>query len=110
MIESDESKRLSVRENALFDDIERQDSDPSFGFPSMLAQTTTSSSYPTAARSYFACVPLTLLGSEQEGGAGLVSTGWSSFLALNLGAKVPPNGTWILTTFVGNRWVFRYDA
>jgi len=110
MTVSDDAKRLLVRENALFDGISRQDSDPAFGFPSMLARTTTSGTYPTVAQSFYTCVPLTLLGVELEGGAGIVSEGWSTFFAFNLGAKVPPYGTQVLTTFIGNRWVFRYDA
>jgi hypothetical protein len=80
------------------------------GAPAMLALTTTLSTYPTAAQSYFACLPLTLLGTEVEGGPGTVTPGSATFFALNIGSTIPPAGTQVFTTFVGNRWVFRYDA
>ena len=110
MLESDDARRLTVRDSALAFDVVRRDSDPPVGSPSLLARTTTLTSYPTTAACYFACLPLTLLGTEVEGAPGTVTTGYSTFFALNLGSTVPPSGTQVLTTFVGNRWVFRYDA
>ncbi len=110
MIDSDEAKRLSSREDALADDVKRRDSDPPLGSPSLLAVTTTFKTYPTTSLSFHACLPLTLLGTEVEGGPGSVSPGDAIFFALNIGASVPPNGTQVLTTFVGNRWIFRFDA
>jgi hypothetical protein len=106
----DEARRLYSLENSLSDDVRRRESDPGLGSPSLLAITTTLSSYPTAAQSYFACLPAALLGLEVEGGPGSVAPGPSPFFALNLGGTVPPSGTKVLATFVGNRWVFRYDA
>ena len=110
MIDSDEARKLFSRENALAQDVKRRDSDPPIGSPSIFALTTTLRSYPTAAAVYYACLPLTLLGQEVEGGAGVVTPGDSTYFALNLGTTVPPAGTQVLTTFVGNRWVFRYDS
>jgi hypothetical protein len=110
MIDSDDARRLFLRDSALADVVVRQDSDPPVGAPSVLARTTVLSAYPTTAGCYFACLPLTLLGAEVEGGAGVVSPGDSTFFALNLGTTVPQPGTLILATFVGNRWVFRHDA
>jgi hypothetical protein len=107
---SDDARRLFVRENALADDVKRGFTDPSLGSPSLLAVTTTLNAYPTTAQCYYACVPLTLLGNEVEGGPGVVTPGGETFFALNIGSTVPPSGTQVLTTFVGNRWVFRYDA
>lgn len=110
MIDSDEAKRLFTRGDALADDVRRRDSAPPLGPPSLLARTTTLKAYPTTPQSYYACLPLTLLGAEVEGGPGLASPGNATFFALNLGSSVPPPGTQVLTTFVGNRWVFRFDA
>jgi hypothetical protein len=110
MIDADNARRLFARETTLTDDLTRGDLNPAFGSPSTLAQTTTISTYPTTAQSYFACLPLMLLGTEKEGAAGVLTLGSATFFALNLGSTVPPSGTQVLTTFVGSRWVFRYDA
>jgi hypothetical protein len=76
----------------------------------LAAVTTTLGSYPTSATSFFTCNPLIILGQEVEGGAGVVAAGAAMFFALNLGSAIPPQGTQVLATFVGNRWVFRYDG
>ena len=52
--------------------------------------------------------PLLLL-HQIEGGTGSLSTQVGRFFALNLGSSIPPTGTNLLVTFVGNRWAFRYD-
>ncbi len=106
----DDAKRALLRDAALADDLRRRDSDPALAAPSLLARTTTLASYPSTPQCYFACTPLTLLGVEVEGGPGALTAGTQTFFALNLGSTVPPNGTQLLVTFVGNRWVFRYDA
>jgi hypothetical protein len=110
MIDADDVKRLSTRETASSDDINRRDLNPAFGSPSLVASTTTLSVYPTSAQSYFACTPLFLLGTEKEGSSGITTAGYAPFFALNLGSSIPPSGTQVLTTFVGSRWVFRYDS
>lgn len=110
MINADDVKRFLTRETELNDDIDRRDLNPAFGSPSILASTTTLSLYPTSAQSYFACTPLTLLGTEKEGSPGVTTPGYSTFFALNLGTAIPPSGTQVLTTFIGSRWVFRYDS
>jgi hypothetical protein len=76
----------------------------------MIARTVSLGSYPATAGRYFACHPLTILGVEAEGGLGLLTTEDATFFALNLGSTIPPAGTAILVTFVGNRWAFRYDG
>jgi hypothetical protein len=110
MIEVEDAKRLFSREGFLADDVKRRDADPSLGSPSILARTTTLTVYPSRAQSYFACQPLSLLGVEVEGGAGAVTPQSDPFFALNVGSTSPPVGAQVLTTFVGNRWVFRFDA
>lgn len=110
MMNADDVKRLSARESALADDVKRRDSDPTLGSPSILARTTTLRAYPATSQCYYACQPLMILGAETEGGTSVVSPGYATFFALNLGSTVPPPGPQILTTFVGNRWIFRYDS
>ena len=110
MIDADDARRLFTRDNTLVHDLTRSGLNPAFGSPSILAQTTTISTYPTTAQSYFACLPLTLLGTEKEGGSGVTTAGSATFFALNIGSTIPPSGTQVLTTFIGSRWVFRYDA
>ena len=106
----DDALRCQVREAALAEDVRRNLVAPFLGAPSLLARTATLRTYPTAAQSYYACQSLTLLGTEIEGGGGTITSATSAFFALNLGSTVPPSGTQIVTTFVGNRWVFRYDG
>ena len=102
--------RLAAHEATLAAEVKRDYPQPPLGSPTLLALTTTIQTYPTSAQSYFACRPLILLGNEIEGGPGSVTPGNATFFALNLGSTIPPSGTQVLVTFVGNRWVFRYDA
>ena len=106
----DEAKRLRDREAALRDDLSRRDRPPSLGSPSLVVQTRTLNTYPTAAQRFYACVAQTVLGAEVEGGPGNFTPGPASFYALNLGSSIPPVGTYVLATFVESRWVFRYDG
>lgn len=110
MRDLDDAKRLFSRENTLADDVKRRDSDPSLGAPSILARTTSLTKYPTVPQCYYVCQPLQLLGPEIEGAAGVATPASATYFALNLGGSIPPAGSQVLTTLVGNRWVFRYDA
>jgi hypothetical protein len=110
IIELDDDKRSYLRDIALADEVRRRDSDTSLGPPSILARTSTLGRYPSISQCYFVCQPLILLGAEIEGGPGVVTSGSAVFYALNAGTSVPPPGTEILTTLIGNRWVFRYDG
>ena len=106
----DEAKRLRIQDATLVDGFSQAGRDPSLGMPCLAAQTKALATYPTGAQTFFACSPLTILGTEVEGGAGTISSGSSTFFALNLGSAVPPVGSNLLVTFVDNRWVFRYDG
>lgn len=106
----DEAKRLRIRDEALNDETTQRDRLPSYGSPSLVAQTKTIRTYPSAAQQFYACVPQTVLGKEVEGGPGTLTPDSASFFALNLGTAIPPVGTTILATFVDSRWVFRYDG
>jgi hypothetical protein len=106
----DDAKRLRMRDANLSVEFSQSGRDPSLGMPCLLAQTTTIKAYPTSAQSFYACSPLSILGTEVEGGEGTITAEPSTFFALNVGSAVPPTGTNILATFVDNRWVFRYDG
>jgi hypothetical protein len=107
---ADEARQLRIRAEAIDERPGRLDRVPAFAAPCLIAKTTKLATYPTTAPSFYACTPATLLGSEVEGEAGTVAAGPSTFLALNLGAGVPPIGTAILATFVDCRWMFRFDG
>ena len=106
----DESRRLRARDEALADGLTRLDPAPTFGTPSLVAQTKAITTYPTSAQRFFACTPRTVLGREVEGGAGALTSTGATLLALNLGTAIPPAGTDVLVTFVDSRWVFRFDG
>jgi len=107
---SDEAKRLRVRAESLADEVQRQAPGRLGGAPCLAARTTTLGSYPTSAASYYACSALVVLGTETEGSPGTIAEDPTVFFALNLGSAIPPLGADLLTTFVGDRWVFRYDG
>jgi hypothetical protein len=106
----DDAQRLRIRDATLGVEFSQTGRDPSLGMPCLLAQTTTIKAYPTKAQSFYGCSPMTVLGAEVEGGAGSLTPGTSTFLALNVGSAIPSTGTTVLATYVDNRWVFRYDG
>jgi hypothetical protein len=110
MMLKDEAKLLSVREAFFYDELKNGRPDVVGGAPSLLARTKVLNTYPSVSQCYYACEPLFLLGTEVENGPGLISGTSTTFFALNLGSVIPPVGTQIIAAFVGNRWVFRYDA
>ena len=107
---ADDAKRLRVREAIRADASKRREAGTTEGAPCALAQTIVEHSYPTASSCFFACLAQNVLGTEVEGGAAIVTSDGAIFHALNLGSAVPPVGTYVLTTFVADRWVFRYDG
>jgi hypothetical protein len=110
MTPSEEAKRLRVREVEIADALSRFAVGAVEGAPCLVAQTTVVTTYPATASCYFGCRPQALLGAEVEGGTATAVPAGAIFYALNLGSAVPPAGTTVLTTFVGSRWVFRYDG
>lgn len=77
---------------------------------SLLVQTTTITTYPTSAARFYAVQPVWPSGTESENTAGSFTNETDKFLALNIGASIPPSGTKVLIESVGGRWVFRYDG
>ncbi len=78
---------------------------------SVLAATTAVSSYPTTAAAFYAANPLEIDAVEAEGQTATFTADTTQVLyLLNLGTAVPPQGTYVIASAVGGRWVFRYDG
>ena len=86
----DEATKLRIRESALTEDSVRWLSDQVGGSPSMVARTVSLGSYPTSPSRYYACIPITVLGSEVQGGSGVLTAEPGTFFALNLGSTDSP--------------------
>jgi len=91
--------------------LDRADADGEDASLSVLAQTTSVSSYPTSPSSFFACRPLSVDGLESEGAdASFTPESARIIYAYNVGTATPPSGTKIVVTGCGGRWIFRYDG
>jgi len=81
------------------------------GSTSLLVTTTTVTTYPTTAGSFYASNPTEIDGSEIEGGAVTYTADSTQIVfILNVGTQIPPAGTRLVAHAVGGRWVFRYDG
>jgi hypothetical protein len=106
---SDESRRARAR---LDDDDRaraRTRAAPAGGAPCLVARTKVKLHYPTVANAYYACESMAVLGTETEGGPASATSSGDTYFAYNLGSAVPPQGTPVVTVFIGHRWVFRYS-
>lgn len=97
--------RLASIENAL----DRLDSPAPQPEP-ILVQTTTESSYPSAAGHYFACTPLDAGGAESEGSAVTTTSVAVTVYVAVLGSTKPPSGTKLLAFPCGGRLVAVYNG
>ena len=79
------------------------------GAPSILAITTTVTTYPLVPNLFYGVIAQSIFGPEVEGGAGTLTAG-ALFYAYNTGSTIPPVGTKVLCTYVTTRWVFQYDG
>jgi hypothetical protein len=105
-----EIDRLRFDDADAVDAASREPLDKAAGAPSLVCKTTTCTTYPTAAMRFYCVTPQSVLGTETEGSTGTFTGTPGTFKALNLGSAIPPSGTQVLVTFVGHRWVFRYDG
>jgi hypothetical protein len=81
------------------------------GSAALLLTTTTISTYPSTAGAFFASNPTEIDGSEVEGAAVSYTADTTQVVyALNVGTMIPPDGTRVVASSVGGRWVFRYDG
>ena len=103
---------LRDRQAAASDSLDRQAAaaDP-YGSAAMCVLTTTVTTYPTTANTFYACNPELLTGSEDEGATPTFTPDTATIIyALNLGTVIPPNGTKLVIHSAGGRWTFRYDG
>jgi hypothetical protein len=78
---------------------------------SMVVTTYAKAAYPTTAKSYYACRPAKVSGTEAEGQAvATADDAGQTLYAVNVGSKVPPSGTTLVATLIGGRWVFSHDG
>ncbi len=81
------------------------------GSTALLVTTTTVSTYPSTAGSFYASNPTEIDGGEVEGGAATYTADTTQVVyALNVGTQVPPVGTRVVVHAVAGRWVFRFDG
>jgi hypothetical protein len=105
------SRTERERQRALSGVVDRLAPFPADGSAAVLVTTTTVSTYPTAAASFYASNPTEIDGSEVEGGAASYTADTTKVVyVLNVGTQVPPIGTRVVAHAVGGRWVFRYDG
>jgi hypothetical protein len=106
------SERIaSERHQALADLVDRLVPFSSDGSASLLVKTTTATSYPTTAGTFYASNPIEIDGTELEGSTASYSADETQVVyALNVGTQIPPVGTRVVVQAVGGRWVFRYDG
>lgn len=78
------------------------------GNPTKLVQTITVGTYPTSAQAFYAVKAVRPGGDQNEGAMVTTSVVSPTFYAANVGGTVPPNGTILLATLVGSRWVVQY--
>jgi hypothetical protein len=99
------------RQQDLSNVVDRLDAFGPDGGAVVLVTTTTVSSYPTTAGSFYASNPTEIDGSEIEGGAATYTADPTRLIyVLNQGTQVPPVGTRVIAHGAGGRWVFRYDG
>jgi hypothetical protein len=81
------------------------------GSTAVLVTTTTVTTYPSTATTFYGTNPTEIDGSEIEGGAASYTADATQVLyALNVGTQVPPVGTRVVAHAVAGHWVFRYDG
>jgi hypothetical protein len=77
---------------------------------SCLVETFADSSYPTAAKAFFAVRPVEVDGDQGEGDSPrFVVDLERSFYACNIGSSVPPPGAIVVAHEYSGRWVFNYN-
>jgi hypothetical protein len=63
-----------------------------------------------ATNTFYTVQPYTITGPQGSGEEATFTPYGATIQALNLGIEAPPTGTFVIITFVPNRWVFRYDG
>jgi hypothetical protein len=105
---------LRDRTAYLSDSLDRAGGPGPAGNAAVVGVTVAISTYPTAAGAFYGITPQRITGTNAEGDPGVFASdlagGGAPMPALNVGTKVPPQGTKVVWEAVGGRWVFRYDG
>ncbi len=112
MADSLDSRLGRIRHQALAQQVEDLP-DPADATVSFLAQTIAFDSYPTVAACYYGVKTVLVNGLEGENDLATFASDVPDdglTTALNIGTQVPPQGTTVICSSVGGRWVFRYDS
>ncbi len=104
-----EAKKLRTRDASAEGSARHAGIDAASPSPTIVAQTKTLSTYPTAAQRFYACKPVVILGAEVEGGSGVITADSSTVMALNIGTSIPPVGTNVILSYCADRWLFAYN-
>lgn len=108
-MDNDEAEKLRRNDIDDRDEFSRAEETGAAGSPSVIAATTTITTYPTTVNCFFGVIAQDVYGPEIEGGTGTLTTR-AAFFAYNTGSSLPPIGAKVLCTFVNSRWVFQYDG
>lgn len=76
----------------------------------MLCRTVSGGSYPTSTGRYYLANPVSLTGSESEGGSATLTADTSLTIPVLVVRGVPPVGTNLLARSIGGRWVSEYKS
>lgn len=118
--DDDEIRRLRLEEEDL--DQTAGQVDPGSDVPphsaSFVGYPFSGGSYPTSAKAFYNIQPVRVSGTETEGGAATFTLVGNPVLALNTGSQIPAAGTsgtmgtntYVLVTWVPNRFEFQYDG
>lgn len=72
----------------------------------LVGRTTAVDTYPTVARAYYAMQPVRITGRIGEGIVPTLTAGGSVFYAMNVGTAIPDEGTDLVVSMAGGRFVF----
>jgi hypothetical protein len=100
-------ERLSIASDAL----DRSSSQDDYGSAALCVITTTVTTYPTTAATFYGCNPEVITGTETEGATATFTADATTVIyCLNCGTAIPPSGTKVVAHAILGRWIFRYDG
>lgn len=97
----------SRRVDALQQELDRQESNPPSGAPSLVVEIVEETTLPTDSARFFACKVQDIEGEEEEGEVATFSEASPELIyAVCLGPGIPSEGDKVLITLIGGRWSF----
>ncbi|MDQ3168427.1 MAG: hypothetical protein M3P94_07240 [Chloroflexota bacterium] len=108
MFDRDDYQILRDDNQAALDELGRVPDAPPEGAPRIAAVTIKITTYPTTASVFYGVRAVAILGDQVEGQPAIEEDSGETYLAFNLGTKIPPVGSKVELTRVPHRWVFTY--